>query len=297
MARANYKVAAANVDLAKAAILQAVAALKVAKTNLDYTIIKSPVEATIVTRRVNIGQTVVAALNAPSLFLIAKDLRRIQVWASVNETDIGLIRSGMPVEFTVDAYPNDTFRGKVIQIRLNAQSTQNVVTYTVVVETDNSDRRLLPYMTANVKFLREQHVNVLMVPNAALRWKPQKRQIAPDARQAGKGGQKQDVAKTDEGSAKSSAEPTPATPGKEAAKPKEPDRGQVWVVDGNYVRPIAVQIGASDETLTEVSGGSDLEKGLKVVIGENLNQDAGDETTNPFGPPKFMKGGAKKTEK
>ena len=95
----------------------------------------------IIDRRVNIGQTVVASLNAPSLFLIAKDLRRMQVWASVNEADIGRIRAGMPVRFTVDAYPGETFRGKVTQIRLNATMTQNVVTYTVVVTTDNSERQ------------------------------------------------------------------------------------------------------------------------------------------------------------
>ena len=133
LAVANDKVAKANLGVGKAVVEQNRAGLTQAQTDLDYTMIKSPVEGVIVDRRVNIGQTVVAALNAPSLFLIAKDLSRMQVWASVNEADIGRIRKGMPVRFTVDAYPGETFEGKVTQIRLNAQMTQNVVTYTVVV--------------------------------------------------------------------------------------------------------------------------------------------------------------------
>ena len=155
--------------------------MRTAKTNLGYTTITSPVRGMILDRRVNIGQTVVASLNAPSLFLIAKDLRRMQVWASVNEADIGRIRVNMPVRFTVDAYPGQMFRGKVTQIRMNATMTQNVVTYTVVVTTDNSSGKLLPYLTANVQFEMDQRSNVLLAPNAALRWKPQASQIDPAA--------------------------------------------------------------------------------------------------------------------
>jgi HlyD family secretion protein len=196
----------------------------------------------------------------------------------------------MPVEFTVDAYREDTFRGKVVQIRLNAQSTQNVVTYTVVIETDNSDRRLLPYMTANVKFLKEEHSDVLMVPTSALRWKPTgPQQIAPDARQAVRNSDKAGKKRRDgnEGpAAKSKGD------AKTAAAAMEPERGRLWTVGGNYVRPIDVQIGVSDDTRTEVSG-SEIKAGMDVVIGVNLTQDDGDETTNPFAP-KIFKGGAKK---
>src|SRR5205823_11154354 len=150
------------------------AALKNAEINLAYCTITSPVKGVIVDRRVNIGQTVVSSLNAPSLFLIAKDLKRLQVWASVNEADIGNIRSGQQVTFTVDAYPGRTFKGTVApdQPRLNASMTQNVVTYTVVVTTRNDDGKLKPYLTANVNFEVSKHENVLLVPNAALRWKP-----------------------------------------------------------------------------------------------------------------------------
>ena len=164
--------AVANVAVAKATIKANKASLDVAKTNLGYTVIKSPVRGTIIDRRVNIGQTVVASLSAPSICLIAKDLRRMQVWALVNEANIGRIYPNMPVQFTVDAHPKDTFRGKVIQIRMNAQMTSNVVNYMVIIETDNPDGKLFPYMTASVSFEEPKRTNVLVVPNAALRWKP-----------------------------------------------------------------------------------------------------------------------------
>jgi HlyD family secretion protein len=182
LAKANYEVALANVAVGEAGITQAEAALRLAQTNLDYTIIKSPVRGVIVDRRVNVGQTVVATFSAASLFLIAKDLRRVQVWASVNEADIGRIHVGLPVRFTIDAFSGEVFRGKVAQIRLNAQMNQNVVTYTVVVETDNSSLKLLPYLTANLQFEIDQRKDVLLVPNAALRWKPRPEQVVPAAR-------------------------------------------------------------------------------------------------------------------
>src|SRR6516165_7830550 len=158
-ARNAFETAQAAVPGAEAAVAAAKAAVEVAqaqrdtaKTNLDYCTIKSPVKGVVITRRVNIGQTVVSSLNAPSLFLLAKDLKKIQVWASVNEADIGNIKDEQPVTFTVDAHPDQVFHGKVSQIRLNASMTQNVVIYTVVVNTDNSQEKLLPYLTANLQF-------------------------------------------------------------------------------------------------------------------------------------------------
>ena len=184
LAKANYEVAKSNVEVGEATVAQAQAALSLSETNLGYTTIKSPVKGTIIDRRVNVGQTVVSSLSVSSLFLIAKDLRKIQVWASVNEADIGRLKVGLPVNFTVDAYPNDVFRGNIAQIRLNATMTQNVVTYTVVIETDNSDMKLLPYLTADLKFEVDSRKDVLLVPNSALRWQPSSAdQIAPDARE------------------------------------------------------------------------------------------------------------------
>lgn len=267
-AAANYKVAVANVDVAKAVIKQSEAARRVAQTNLGYTTIKSPVRGTVIDRRVNIGQTVVASLNAPSLFLIAKDLRRMEVWVSVNEADIGRIRVGMPVQFTVDAHPNNTFHGTVAQIRMNATMTQNVVNYTVVVTADNPDGKLFPYMTASVLFEVDKRSNVLLVQNAALRWKPRASIIAPDAEKA------------------------TSTSG---ASKKEPTC--LWVVaEGETVRPIEVTVGPSDGIRTEVSG-EGIKEGIRVVVGEGSSGDVAEETasgeeekpSNPF-LPKFPKG-------
>ncbi|HLJ94688.1 MAG TPA: efflux RND transporter periplasmic adaptor subunit, partial [Gemmataceae bacterium] len=170
--KAALKDAVANVAKAEASLAAAKAALSNAETNLRYCTIKSPVKGVIVDRRVNIGQTVVSSLNAPSLFLLAKDLKRLQVWASVNEADIGNIKPGQAATFSVDAFPDRVFKGSVAadQPRLNASMTQNVVTYTVVVNTDNSDGALLPYLTANLQFEVSKHSNALLVPNAALRW-------------------------------------------------------------------------------------------------------------------------------
>ncbi|MGL4551879.1 MAG: efflux RND transporter periplasmic adaptor subunit, partial [Gemmataceae bacterium] len=178
--RAAVPAARATLEKAKAAVKRAQALLDKAKTNQDYTSIKSPVEGVIIDRRVNIGQTVVSSLNAPSLFLIAKDLKKMQVWASVNEADIGRVHPGQKAAFKVDAFPDRVFEGEVAQIRLNASMTNNVVTYTVVVNTDNSDLQLLPYLTATLQFKAAARDGVIRLPNAALRYRPVVARIDPD---------------------------------------------------------------------------------------------------------------------
>jgi HlyD family secretion protein len=249
--KAAYEVAVANVAVgeaaiaqAKSAVSQADASLQRAQRNMGYCTIVSPVKGVIIDRRVNIGQTVVSSLNAPSLFLIAKDLTRIQVWVSVNEADIGNIHPGQDVTFTVDAFPNETFKGKVSRVRLNATMTQNVVTYTVEITTDNPatpedpNGKLLPYLTADVKFMVNQHKDVLYVPVSALRWTPAAGQIDPAApaqdRQSSKG---------------------------------DSHQGTVWVQRGKYVWPVKVEMGMSDGTVTEVSG-PDVKEGMSVIVGE-----------------------------
>src|SRR5262245_7274159 len=207
----------ASVNQAKKSVQMSEAGLAKAQKNLGYCTIQSPVKGVIIDRRVNVGQTVVSSLNAPSLFLIAKDLKRMQVWVSVNEADIGQIRPGLPVRFTVDADPKEVFRGSVNKVRLNATMTQNVVTYTVEVGTDNSSGKLLPYLTANVQFEVGQRQNVLLVPNTALRWRPQSQQIAPDAR----------AALAESGSRRKDKAPAADAP----------EQGTVWVQDGAFVRP------------------------------------------------------------
>ena len=289
----TFEAAKADVAVGEAAILQARgliaqsdAAIMRTKRNLGYCVIKSPVKGVIIDRRVNIGQTVVASLNAPSLFLIAKDLTRIQVWIAVNEADIGSIKPGQPVTFTVDAFPNQVFKGEVGKVRLNATMTQNVVTYTVEVGANNPAGKLLPYLTANAKFLVDKHENVLTVPNAALRWTPLPAQIAPDARDAMGSGRKgrSGGGKPAEGGGESSGVAL--------------QRGTVWVQDGAYVRPIRLRLGLSDGALTEVISDK-LTENTEVIIasarpversGGNGGGSAaaggatGSETVNPFAP-------------
>src|SRR5262245_58710754 len=258
LARANYEVAKANAEIGKAAIAQAQAAYDQSSTNLEYTIIKSPVKGQVIDRRVNIGQTVVASLNAPSMFLIAKDLRKMEVWVSVNEADIGRVALDMPVTFRADAFGEAVFQGKVSQIRLNAQQNQNVVLYTVVITVDNSDLKLLPYLTCEVKFLLDQRKDVFLVPNAALSWQPRPGQIAADARPP-----RRWTARGSERGKKDSSRGGQT----QGSKPPGDKHGTLWVKDDDSVRPIEVDVGLSDGFLTEVSG-PEVHEGLQVVYSE-----------------------------
>jgi HlyD family secretion protein len=274
LAEANAESAKANLDAAKASVLQSEATLTLAKTNVGYTKIYSPIDGTVIDRRVNVGQTVVSALNAPSLFLLARDLRRMQVWAAVNEADIAKIKPGTKVSFVADALPQDVFKGIVVQIRLNASMTQNVVTYTVVISVDNSDLKLLPYLTANVKFEVDERKDVLLVPNAALRYKP-----GPELVEGG-----------DAPAGEVSAEGAPGhRSGRRDKSGKENvEKGRLWQVgESGKLKPLEVQIGLSDGVVTEITGGG-VQEGDDVVTGEarpGAVSATGD--VNPFGPPKF----------
>jgi HlyD family secretion protein len=162
----------AKLDQAKAALAQAQAQLTQQQANLDHSIIASPIDGVVVSRAVDIGQTVAASLQAPTLFTIANDLTKMQVLASIDEADVGQIKQGIKANFTVDAFPGETFTGEITQLRLNAQTTQNVVTYSAVIEVANPELKLRPGMTANITIPVARRDNVLTVPNAALRFKP-----------------------------------------------------------------------------------------------------------------------------
>ena len=296
--KAAYETAVANVDAGRAAILQAQAQVAVAaasvnraKRNLGFCVIKSPVRGVVIDRRVNIGQTVVGSMNAASLFLIAKDLKRMEIWVAVNEADIGALKPGQPVTFQVDAFPGETFTGAVGQVRLNATMTQNVVTYTVEVVTDNSSGRLLPYLTANVKFMVDHRAGVLTVPNTALRW-------SPPARQAGEiEGKRQKAEGTTpkaEGTRQKSEGKSKKAEGgsQRAAGAARGHAGTLWVSEGGTLRSLRIRTGLSDGSLTEVWG-EGVTEGLEVIIGENrattgVKADsataAADGTVNPFVP-------------
>jgi HlyD family secretion protein len=289
LAEANYQMAKANVAVGEAVVDQNQAALDLAEKNFSYTKIYSPIDGVVITRRVNIGQTVVSNMSASSLFLLAKDLRKMEVWALVNEADIGRVHDhpDMPVRFKVDAYPNDVFHGRVTQVRLNASSTQNVVLYTVVVSFDNPDLKVLPYMTASLLFDVERKDNVLQISNTALRWKPKLEQVLPELRE--------ELADSlndkdqDKGGDKDASAEKKSAAAKDVAKfAKKPDNsGRLWVQDGAFVRPVELQKGITDGTVTEISG-PDLKDGMEVVVGEKTPED-NNEGTNPFMPKIFNK--------
>ncbi len=178
---ADFDSAQANYDSARASVAQASAALKQTRTDLSYTKIVAPIDGVVVDRQYDVGQTVAASFQAPMLFQIAQDLTKMQVSADVSESDIGRVQMGEPVKFTVDAYPDRQFRGKVAQIRLIATVNQNVVTYPVIVEVANPDLLLRPTMTANVTIDVATVRDTLRVPNAALRWKPEGTTVAAAA--------------------------------------------------------------------------------------------------------------------
>ena len=276
--KANYEVAKANVGVAEAALtqakattVQAEAMLSKAQRNLDFCTIKSPVKGVIIDRRVNIGQTVVSSLNAPSLFLIAKDLPKMQIWVAVNEADVGRIVAGAPVTFTCDAFPGREFNGAVGKVRLNATMTQNVVMYTVEVNTENAENILLPYLTANVRFVVHKDSNTLLVPNAALRWTPSLLvEISPDARSWKAADLEQRDSTGGHGS-----DTKPAKNAKERV-------GTVWLKNGEFVRPVVVRVGASDGVSTGITCES-IHEGQEVVTGETAETAQGG-TRNPFIP-------------
>lgn len=252
--QANFEVATASVTVGEAAIIQAQASLTKAERNLGFTTIKSPVKGVIIDRRVNIGQTVVSNLNAPSLFLLAKDLKKMQLWIAVNEADIGKITPGQLVNFTVDTFPEEQFEGIVRKIRLNASMTQNVVTYVVEVDTDNSSGQLLPYLTANAQFQISNHQNVLLIPNSALRWTPREELIASKYLE------------------------------EYLAFKKDSQRKIIWTTEGSFVRPIKVKFVGTDNIMSEIEG-ADLTEGTKIVTGEEIQDDSMQAASkNPFAP-------------
>lgn len=224
-----------GVDTARAALAAAEASLVRAKTNLAYTVIRSPIDGTVIKRSVEAGQTVAASLNTPTLFLIARDLKQMQIEADVDESDIGRIRTGQAVRFTVQSYPDKTFTGTVSQLRLQPRTISNVVNYTVLVEAANPEGVLLPGMTATLDFVVSRVENALLAPNAALRFQPpaEKGEVAAAA---------------------------PATKSAETT-------GRLHVVaPGGTLRAIAVGKGESDGVVTVVSG-EGVEAGMQVVSG------------------------------
>lgn len=264
--RFAYDSLKAQMDVAIAAVSSARASLDNAQAQLGYTKIPAPVDGIVISRKIDKGQTLASQFQAPELFVIAPDLRKkMHIHASVDEADIGLIRDaqkkGMPVKFTVDAYPEDLFEGRIEEVRLSSTTTQNVVTYPVVVSAPNPEMKLLPGMTASISFEIDQRSDVVRIPNAALRFYPTPKQVREADRALLEG--KQVAAKTEE-----SSEPTDtALSAMEKAEARRTrNRRHVWVVDGDFLRAIPVVTGLSDSQTTELVEG-ELEPGTKLVIG------------------------------
>jgi HlyD family secretion protein len=229
------------------------------RANLGYSVIRSPVSGVVVDRQIDLGQTVAASFQTPVLFKIAQDLAQMQIYTSFAEADIGNIRVDQPVRFTVDAFPNRSFKGKVKQLRLNPTTTQNVVTYNVVVEVENPDQMLLPGMTAYVSIVVAQKKDVLTVPNAALRFRPAGETGKNDGSKAGS--ERAASAGTNSGSG--------ATSGDRRGKKRDSGSGTVYILADGQLKPVSINIGITDNRSTEVTGG-DLKAGDRVVLGENL---------------------------
>lgn len=258
--RLSWQTANATVAERRDAVAAAREEVSRAQTNLSYAVITSPIDGVVISKSVEEGQTVAATYSTPELFTIAKDLKDMRVIANVDEADIGGVKVGQRVTFTVDAYPNDTFEGAVTQVRQEATTTNNVVTYEVVISAPNQDLKLKPGLTANVNIYTEEIKNVLSVPSKALRYTPEKETV---------GGRKiQDVTNA---------------------------KNKVWTLEGTTLVAHKVTVGSTDGVHTQILGG--IKNGAKVITGiatpeADDSDDANDGTQSPFAPG--PRGGKKK---
>lgn len=255
-ARSRLAAAQAQIEVALARRDQAKAALDFAQVNLDRTLIVSPIDGVVVDRAVNVGQTVAASFNTPTLFTIAQDLGRMQIEADVDEADIGGLTPGSRALFTVDAFPGRDFRGTVTQVRLSPKIVQNVVTYTVIVSAQNPNGELLPGMTANVVFLVDERQGVLRVPNAALRFQPSDEMVASaNANRQMAAGERDSARPREFGGEEGPVEGDKVAPS-----------GTVWVLDRGamLLRPVQVRLGLTDARFTELTS-NELAEGDEVV--------------------------------
>lgn len=261
---------AAQLEVAKASVIQAKANLQNSETNLNYTTIKSPVDGIVIDKKIEPGQTLAAQFQTPEMFIVAPDMDKLMlVTASVDEADMGLIKDakerGEPVTFTVYAYPEELFQGKISQVRLNHTTTQNVVTYPVVVEAPNPELKLLPGMTATISFQIRKNEKVLRIPNAAIRFYPKPEQVRVEDKKILEG----ETAARPKSNAEE--ENAPLESQRSAAERAEAGRKRnvrhVWIADGDLLRAVEVKVGISDNEYTELLEG-DLNEGQNLVTGE-----------------------------
>ena len=275
LAKANYDSANAGVGGARATVTQAEAqvsqkeaALAVAQTNLNYTVIRSPIDGTVVARNVDVGQTVAASLQAPTIFTIAQDLKKMQVYAKTDESDVGNIKVGKEVTFKVDAFPKEAFRGVVSQVRMNATTVQNVVTYDTIIDFANPELKLFPGMTAYVTIPVATVQNVLKLPNTALRYKPpmEPEEILALYRRFGIEGSDR---KSASDAAAAAEAPQTGGGGQNRPRASRSDTAIVWKLHAdNSMEPVKVSLGITDHSYTEVTAVTkgELKEGDELII-------------------------------
>jgi HlyD family secretion protein len=272
-AEVTARVADSALEGARAQVLQARASLHQNEVNLGHTIITAPIDGVVISRNVDVGQTVAASKQAPTLFVIARDLRDMQVEASISEADIGRVTAGQPVRFRVDAYPSQVFSGTVSQVRLDPVIEQNVVSYVTVIDVPNPDLRLKPGMTATVTVEIARATNALVVPSSALRVRPAADVLATIGQRTGDGGRG-----------------FPTSGSREDVDADE-TRGEVWLLVEGTLERVPVQMGVTDGTRTAVSAPT-LEEGMTVVT--SISSDAPAAPTTSTSPllPSFRGRGA-----
>jgi len=293
-AKAAVSASEAQVKQAEAQVAQRAATVDVAQINLDHTVIRAPIDGTVVARNVDVGQTVAASLQAPTLFTIAQDLTKMQVYAKTDESDVGMIHPGQVATFKVDAFPRDSFTGKVSQVRMNATTVQNVVTYDTIIDFDNPELKLFPGMTAYVTLPVAQAKNVVRVPNGALRYKPD---MKPDEMRAllQKYGIEESAmrgAATAGGTGAAGQQSRTRAQGQAGGgeEPRESrlDIAILWkLLPDKILQPVQIRTGITDHTVTEVAEvlRGEVNPGDDLVVGASAAK-AATRAPGMGGPPR-----------
>jgi len=292
----DFKTAKVDYETANAALLSAQANLERAQANLKYAVIRSPINGTVINRSIESGQTVAASFSTPTLFVITEDLSQMEIHASVDESDIGQIKEEQSVRFTVDAYPDETFTGSVREIRLQPETIQNVVNYTVVVDATNDKGLLLPGMTATVDFLIEQRRNVLLIANSALRFQPTQDMLAEVRRNMqGKIGASSDSIDKMRGQILVEQGQQGEFPHMDSGRLQEPqDVAMLWYIDDeNRLSMMPIRTGATDGKNTEIVEGRDIKEGMAFIsnIGkqsESQSTSSNNQQRRRPGPPRLF---------
>jgi len=278
LAQSDYDAGLANFESAQTNLRSAQTQVSRAEINLQYATIKAPINGVVISRSIDIGQTVASSFNTPTLYTIANDLTKMQVLANVDEADIGEVKLGQEVAFTVDAYQEDTFKGTVSQIRLQPTVLQSVVTYTVIVDVPNADLKLMPGMTASITINIAGRKNVLMVPKSAVKFKPPREYFQYLRKERKRGGADSSGRGGYGGRRKKNA----AVPADDFIKPGT--HGRLWIKQGENIKPVKVVFGFSDDSNVEVSG-DDIHRGDEVILGAIAQKkDKQPAAQNPFAP-------------